>query len=1231
MKSTILEIDQVLDRFADKINNTNDRTSFANSKEVLIAELKDLQLQDPVLVPYSLGNNIDDIICAISKAAELRNDLQMVYAGGGSYKLVKGIRVDYPLFTDLSKGFHVLIKPFDSNNIEEVNYAERTLNQYLLHVLLAYPRGSVRVNFIDPNLIGLGEAFLNISGGQDYSAFRMLRDECDINDCLTQEIPNRISDINRKGENFYVDNFKYEIFVMLNVPSSYQHITNNLESILHKGEKYGIQFVLLNDINVTKGAYDNYDILDREELFTLLDSCQEIPKSPTFCHYGVDLFYNDDVFKHCVKYITNGIKKDGDSQNKNGTFTPIPKIDNIIRPEQYFQQLREVTSRNVVLPYIEYSTYEPTVRGKFKIKLNQIQWQINGNRRKHIQIDYTWNSESHAINLLNQIVMNILLSLPITKVHVTLINDKKDSWARFLDKNIDDRIVDVIYDSDKVPFCYSSLTKKMEDDSNNLGCSLEDKNIKEGSIYRPYEIVVANASEAVNSGDFVSLIKNGADSGIYFIILNNKEEQSSYTQENNVINQTPFVFTIDADADLYKNISQDIIDKANVFSKDTDWAPAAVEYINSNSIVKVNHDWDTIVSTPYPETSPDMSVIIGYEQGTGIPVEFKLDISHSHYHSFVIGGTGSGKTTFLHNIIISLALKYKPEDLELYLIDLKGPEFGRYKQLQQVGAILVDKTDELITYEVIGNLVKEMHNRKELIAESGGDLAKYNKIHKQTPLSQILLIVDECQNLYKANSENINLARKIVDAITQIATEGRAFGIHLLMATQSLNNCPLLDAGVLTQFQDFYILPCVDTDAKMLVKAEHKEIVGQEADRMEREKEINRGQCFLQGTDGYKRFKFNFISDDKSSKEDKSQLDELIEKSIIKSEGHISNPKVFFSGRQNYSLFNNADCLLNSNNYLLGSAGKNISFSQDANLIYLTPDQGENILTIGYNDKHFVTRTSITTLLSLMLSSKKNGFGYRFLIINCLGQDGLEYTTLLNSLSDNGYCQLIDPNNSGNILKTLCNNIASKTVEPTVLTILSQEKYSFLKNNDNLPTSEDSMESSLLSDSFTLPDENDFQGTLSLMSNMNFGVSIQEDASLADVKTYQDALRYILQNGPSTDVHTIMQINKSSEFAISNKAGYSSTDKTDIYKLFKHLILLQTDKDTESFFGLYDLGLHDIQENENRLRAYYYKPDGGSYQLFSPYMLSTKKIEKGINKFEYVLDIETIIDKIINL
>jgi hypothetical protein len=266
-----------------------------------------------------------------------------------------------------------------------------------------------------------------------------------------------------------------------------------------------------------------------------------------------------------------------------------------------------------------------------------------------------------------------------------------------------------------------------------------------------------------------------------------------------------------------------------------------------------------------------------------------------------------------------------------------------------------------------------------------------------------------------------------------------------------------------------------------------------------------------------------------------------------------------------------------------------------------------------------------------MLSSKKNGFGYRFLIINCLGQDGLEYTTLLNSLSDNGYCQLIDPNNSGNILKTLCNNIASKTVEPTVLTILSQEKYSFLKNNDNLPTSEDSMESSLLSDSFTLPDENDFQGTLSLMSNMNFGVSIQEDASLADVKTYQDALRYILQNGPSTDVHTIMQINKSSEFAISNKAGYSSTDKTDIYKLFKHLIFLQTDKDTEYFFGLYDLSLHDMQENENRLRAYYYKPDGGSSQLFSPYMLSTKKIEKGINKFEYVLDIETIIDKIINL
>ena len=78
---------------------------------------------------------------------------------------------------------------------------------------------------------------------------------------------------------------------------------------------------------------------------------------------------------------------------------------------------------------------------------------------------------------------------------------------------------------------------------------------------------------------------------------------------------------------------------------------------------------------------------------------------------------------------------------------------------------------------------------------------------------------------------------------------------------------------------------------------------------MDREKKINPGQCFLQGTDGCHSFKFNFINDKKKSIGEKSQVEQFIDRSIAKAEGHRANSQVFFSGRQNYSLYPKRGCI----------------------------------------------------------------------------------------------------------------------------------------------------------------------------------------------------------------------------------------------------------------------------------------------------------------------------------
>ena len=93
-----------------------------------------------------------------------------------------------------------------------------------------------------------------------------------------------------------------------------------------------------------------------------------------------------------------------------------------------------------------------------------------------------------------------------------------------------------------------------------------------------------------------------------------------------------------------------------------------------------------------------------------------MDVNRGYYHAFVIGETGSGKSRFLHDIIINMIAKYSPEDVELYLMDFKGVEFNPYRDIKHSRVILVDRADERITYEVIRELQDKMEQRQKILA-----------------------------------------------------------------------------------------------------------------------------------------------------------------------------------------------------------------------------------------------------------------------------------------------------------------------------------------------------------------------------------------------------------------------------------------------------------------------------------------------------------------------------------
>lgn len=148
-------------------------------------------------------------------------------------------------------------------------------------------------------------------------------------------------------------------------------------------------------------------------------------------------------------------------------------------------------------------------------------------------------------------------------------------------------------------------------------------------------------------------------------------------------------------------------------------------------------------------------------------------------HMLIGGSTGSGKTVLLKNLLYQCYCK----GAQVYVADFKGGiDFGyAWEQLVHVDTTI----DALI--ETLNNIVSELNSRKVLFRKKGYDkLSSYNEDHPGK-FRRIIFACDEIAELLdksgldKAEKEQIALAEK---SLSTIARQGRAFGIHLILATQ---------------------------------------------------------------------------------------------------------------------------------------------------------------------------------------------------------------------------------------------------------------------------------------------------------------------------------------------------------------------------------------------------------------------------------------------------------------
>jgi S-DNA-T family DNA segregation ATPase FtsK/SpoIIIE len=188
-------------------------------------------------------------------------------------------------------------------------------------------------------------------------------------------------------------------------------------------------------------------------------------------------------------------------------------------------------------------------------------------------------------------------------------------------------------------------------------------------------------------------------------------------------------------------------------------------------------------------------------------------------HVLIAGKTGSGKSTLLHALITNAALRYSPDELELYLIDFKkGVEFKTYvtHELPHARVIAIESEREF-GLSVMQRLDAEMRLRGERFREAGvQDIAGYRDAGQ--PLPRILFIVDEFQEFFVEDDKVAQEASLLLDRLVR---QGRAFGIHVHLGSQTLGGAYSLARTTLGQMAVRIALQCSEADAHLILSEEN--------------------------------------------------------------------------------------------------------------------------------------------------------------------------------------------------------------------------------------------------------------------------------------------------------------------------------------------------------------------------------------------------------------------------
>lgn len=215
------------------------------------------------------------------------------------------------------------------------------------------------------------------------------------------------------------------------------------------------------------------------------------------------------------------------------------------------------------------------------------------------------------------------------------------------------------------------------------------------------------------------------------------------------------------------------------------------------------------------DTTNELKIAIGRTGATKL--QYLAIGKGTKQHALFAGKTGSGKSTLFHVIITNLALACSPEQVEFYLIDFKkGVEFKCYaeKRLPHARVVAIE-SDREFALSVLQRVDDELKRRGDMFRKLGvQDVAGYKRAGGTEPMPRSLLLIDEFQEFFVDDDTIAQTASLLFDRIVR---QGRAFGIHVLLGSQTLGGAYSLARATLGQMVIRVALQCNEADAYLIM------------------------------------------------------------------------------------------------------------------------------------------------------------------------------------------------------------------------------------------------------------------------------------------------------------------------------------------------------------------------------------------------------------------------------